>query len=249
MIILIDLDNTLIVNPFETGVFPYLANMLEKEKSGIDYIEMFQLEAIRRRRNQRLLDSYDWDSIVQTVASALNLNVDVDVSEIVERFCEPDFISLVPNAIEILQFLRRDSHKVVLVSNGFMKYQLPVIKALQLDSSFDKLLTSDKIGLIKPQPEFFKLAVSSVGGHNNDRSMIIGDSLLHDIWGGAMAGLETVWLTSDSHRQNSVSRLVDHSIEITTESRNEGLEWMVGQIPNVEVRHIQDLLQIKDLIH
>ena len=249
MIVLIDLDNTLIVNPFSRGIFPYLTTIFEKVKPSINnYHKLFQEEGIRRRRVGKLLESYDWDSVIQSVASSLNLYIKTDVEKIVRMFCEPPYISLTVGAIELLQSLRSNSNKVILVSNGYLKYQLPVINALYLESSFDSLITSDMVGFIKPQSEFFEQAViRSARNRVGEKLVIVGDSLLYDIWGGAVAGLTPIWLSKKHH--NLRFKLPDLRNEILLESRKEGLEWFVRQIPDVEVRCIQDIVQLRELIN
>jgi hypothetical protein len=122
MIILIGLDDTLIVNPFSRGVFPYLARMFEEAKPGINYLSSFEQEGIKRRRDRKLVESYDWDFIIKSVASSFNLNVKIDVGEIVRMFCKPPYISLADNAIELLHGLKSNLHEVILVSNGYLKF-------------------------------------------------------------------------------------------------------------------------------
>lgn len=89
MIVLIDLDDTLIVNPFSRGVFPYLARMFEEAKPGINYLSSFEQEGIKRRRDRKLVESYDWDSIIESVASSFNLIVKIDVGETYGCFASP----------------------------------------------------------------------------------------------------------------------------------------------------------------
>lgn len=248
MIVLIDLDDTLIVNTFSRGVFPYLARMFEEAKPGINYLSSFEQEGIKRRRDRKLVESYDWDSIIESVASSFNLIVKIDVGEIVRMFCKPPYISLADNAIELLHALRSNLHEVILVSNGYLKYQRPVIEALRLESSFDSLVTSDKIGFVKPQPEFFEYAIKSARSREKKQAMIVGDSLLNDIWGGAVAGLTPIFLSKSVKHRNSHFKLANLRNEISLVSRKEGLEWFVQEIPDVEIRCIKNILQLRELI-
>jgi FMN phosphatase YigB (HAD superfamily) len=110
------------------------------------------------------------------------------------------------------------------------------------------LVTSDKIGFVKPQPEFFEYAIKSARSREKKQAIIVGDSLLNDIWGGAVAGLTPIFLSKSVKHRNSQFKLANLRNEISLESRKEGLEWFVQEIPDVEIRCIQNILQLKELI-
>ena len=73
------------------------------------------------------------------------------------------------------------------------------MQALGLDSYFRQKIISAAVGLDKPDPAIFRLAMS----HCPDRTrhIMIGDNLQADILGAVAAGMETVYVHRDVQPQ------------------------------------------------
>lgn len=63
-----------------------------------------------------------------------------------------------------------------------------------LTSVFTVVLDSNLVGVRKPAPEIFGLAVGALGVRA-DEVLHVGDSLVHDVRGALAAGLQAAWLT------------------------------------------------------
>jgi putative hydrolase of the HAD superfamily len=190
----------LIRNPFETCVLPRFAALL-KATRGLNGLEEQEAASAVRKRvaggwQQRmgsgdLVGAYDWDAIYREVATELGGEPDlvgrIDVALWVRECCGQDgHIEALPGAREALQGLSALGGRLVVVSNGFSAYQVPVLDALGLLPYFDAVVTPEKAGAAKPQRGIFEAA-----GHLD---LFVGDTLVHDVLGARGAGVRAAWL-------------------------------------------------------
>jgi FMN phosphatase YigB (HAD superfamily) len=247
MIIIFDLDNTLIRNPFSSGVFPHLEWVLNQKGPKKDYTRLFFLEAARLRHARNFLESYDWDLIVNRIASANGIKVHIDVEQLVRKFSVAPYVSLEPGANDLLTALHRRGHKNLILSNGYAKYQTPVIESLGL-KHYDALITSEKIGFIKPQPEAFRIAAEPFLSDDSTKTIVVGDSVFYDVWGGANAGFQPVWIARHERLATQPVQLSRLEDLIRDSAEREGLESLVKEIPNIIVFKVHDLREAEGCI-
>ena len=192
-----DLDGVVIQNPFSRGVFPWVRRHVwehTKELRGLDSRDAGQrmTEAVNRIWMARMqqgefVAAYDWDDILNEASRGLGGPEIPDVAGLVERFCgEEGMIAVLPGAREGLELLRANGVTMHALTNGFHRYQWPVLVALGIEHYFDTVFTPDRIGYAKPQAGAFH-AVDGLAAH-------VGDTLVHDIVGANMAGLTSVWM-------------------------------------------------------
>ena len=99
-------------------------------------------------------------------------------------------VTLMPHAREVLSDLRHLGLKLGVVTNGWTEKQLSCIRGLELESLLDDVLVSEAVGLRKPDPAIFHLALSRLGV-SPDEALFVGDSPTNDISGPQSAGLRT----------------------------------------------------------
>jgi HAD superfamily hydrolase (TIGR01509 family) len=68
-----------------------------------------------------------------------------------------------------------------------------IVAELGLDGYFDFVLPSGAVGVAKPNPDFFRLALDAVGAQPAD-ALMVGDSYRADVRGAWSAGMDAVWL-------------------------------------------------------
>lgn len=78
------------------------------------------------------------------------------------------------------------------ISNGFTDVQLGRLRSTGLDTYFDHVILSEDVGLSKPDPRIFHLALEAAGTAASE-TLYIGDNFLYDIGGASRAGLATIW--------------------------------------------------------
>lgn len=90
---------------------------------------------------------------------------------------------------------------LVLVSNFYGN--LPtVIHEMGLDGCFQKVVESAAVGIRKPDPRIFSLALSDLGLPGSD-VVVVGDSLKNDILPADSLGCQTVWLKGEGWNNDS----------------------------------------------
>jgi putative hydrolase of the HAD superfamily len=63
-------------------------------------------------------------------------------------------------------------------------------------------VSSADLGYMKPHPAIFRTALEQMGSPP-DESVMVGDSLLHDVEGARRVGMHGVWLARGGHVQAS----------------------------------------------
>jgi putative hydrolase of the HAD superfamily len=90
----------------------------------------------------------------------------------------------------------RESHAIVLVTNGASCLQREKLAASGLAARLDAVVVSGDLGRGKPDPAIFAHALRAVGAEPGD-GVMVGDNLEKDVDGALAAGLRAVWLNRD----------------------------------------------------
>lgn len=97
----------------------------------------------------------------------------------------------VAGAPEAVRYLHRTA-RIGVVTNNTVAEQVEKIAFLGLKESIDVLVTSEEVGVGKPDPEIFRVALERTGAKPRD-AVMIGDSWASDIAGARAAGIRAVW--------------------------------------------------------
>jgi putative hydrolase of the HAD superfamily len=106
---------------------------------------------------------------------------------------------LVAGAIELLEALRGRC-RLGIVTNNSTAEQTEKLRALDIARYFDAVVISEDVGITKPDPEIFAIALQRIGARAQD-AVFIGDNWTNDIAGARAAGMAAVWLNRDSETQ------------------------------------------------
>jgi HAD superfamily hydrolase (TIGR01549 family) len=101
-------------------------------------------------------------------------------------------LRLVDAASEVLDAAAATGAKLAVITNGPLDAQTDKLRALAILDRFDVVTTSGGAGIMKPDPQIFRLTLDSLGVPV-DRAIHIGDNLVSDVGGAKAAGLATVW--------------------------------------------------------
>ncbi len=96
-----------------------------------------------------------------------------------------------PGAMEVLTELAA-VYPMGLISNGPTDAQWFKIEKFRLDDIFDVVLVSGQIGMAKPDPNIFYVAMSGIRSEPSN-TVMVGNSLEHDFKGAMNAGCRFVW--------------------------------------------------------
>lgn len=97
-----------------------------------------------------------------------------------------------PSLKETLQTLRNHSIRLGIITNGYGKFQMDNIKALEIEGYFDTILVSEWEGMKKPNPDIFRKALRQLGVMAEE-SMYVGDHPENDVKASMNIGMIGVW--------------------------------------------------------
>jgi putative hydrolase of the HAD superfamily len=172
-----------------------------------NYWKLFREEKVTKSelRYGRLKNSFD----------ALNYSISDDlIDEIAVSYLEflPDFNYLFDGTFEILDYLK-NKYELHIITNGFEEVQNKKMMSSNIYHYFDKIITSESVGVKKPNPKVFTYALEVANAHK-DNSIMIGDNLEADIEGALSIGMQAIHCNFDNTSHNksnilSVSSLLE----------------------------------------
>jgi len=186
VIVFIDLDGTIMKFPFKRKVLP-IAFKEVSDRTGIrlDKIRQMMVEEEWNRERNLSNRRYDWDDIVRTIAARLGINWNKNLAEIAEN-CTVSRSLLYPHAKKVLKDLKKN-YIVCAATNGFYRYQNPMLEKLGLKMFFDQVITPDRVGYYKNDYGYFKSYLVQY-----TLPIMVGDEYFYDIYYPKRFGFKTV---------------------------------------------------------
>ena len=102
------------------------------------------------------------------------------------------YFSVLPGADEVVRELAKH-YPLTIISNGFKEVQYYKFAHSGLADCFAHTLISEEIGINKPQPGIFQIALE-LNNIKAEEAVMIGDSYSSDIQGAKNAGIDQIWL-------------------------------------------------------
>lgn len=99
--------------------------------------------------------------------------------------------ALFEGAIDILEYLH-PKYKLHIITNGFEEVQHRKMESSFISKYFTNIITSERVGVKKPNPAIFNFAMEVSGAKSNE-SIMIGDNFEADILGAKSVGMQTVF--------------------------------------------------------
>ncbi|HWO75198.1 MAG TPA: HAD family hydrolase [Bacillus sp. (in: firmicutes)] len=184
-----DLDGTLMQNPFVEWVFPEIVTtVLEKTKQPLHVLEDIIAEHNRRMHSNQFLEAYDWDDIVAQYLAQHELSIEMNVEELVKKHSIHSKVYLLEDSVtEVLKGLKAKGFSLAAATNGYLKYQAPVMDVLGLSDLFDIVITPEMAGYAKPDVKMFDLL------RNKGKIVAhVGDRIDHDVKIAKHAGIPSI---------------------------------------------------------
>ena len=104
-----------------------------------------------------------------------------------------------------------------MITNGPTNIQQPKIDLLEIEQHFPFILISESVGIWKPDPGIFRMALDRAKISAED-AIYVGDSPIADVPGAHAAGMRSVWIN------------------------RAGVDWTGDEPPHVEIRDLNELL-------
>ncbi len=217
--IFFDLDHTLW--DFETNSKKTYNYIFKKHNINIDledflyhyiplnhrYWKLYREEKVTKNqlRYGRLKDVFDAikysisDEMIEVLATDYIVNL-------------PKYNQLFPGTFELLDYLK-PKYKLHIITNGFKEIQQEKLEKSQIAHYFDKVITSESVGVKKPNPKVFFHALNKAKAHTY-QSVMIGDNLEADVYGAKNIGLDAVFFNPDGQEVPMGIKAVKHLKEI-----------------------------------
>lgn len=142
--------------------------------------EKISKKELRYRRLKQAFDAVNYD-----VSDEL---IDVLASEYIEALPLNNY--LLDGTFEILDYLQT-KYELHIITNGFEEIQSKKMESSKISGYFNKVITSESVGVKKPNPLVFEHALQ-VANAAKENSIMIGDSIEADIYGAINAGIQAI---------------------------------------------------------
>jgi putative hydrolase of the HAD superfamily len=142
--------------------------------------EKISKEALRYQRLKKAFDAVNYsisDALIDTIAI-----------EYIEFL--PHFNHLFDHTFDVLDYLK-PKYQLHIITNGFEEIQTKKMQSSNIHHYFDKIITSESVGVKKPNPKVFEHALA-IANATKDNSIMIGDSVEADIEGALQVGMEAI---------------------------------------------------------
>jgi putative hydrolase of the HAD superfamily len=99
----------------------------------------------------------------------------------------------VPGALPLLLALKARGATIAIVTNNLTDEQRLKLRLCGMTGYVDELITSEDVGVQKPDPRIFHVALDRTGARPEE-AVMLGDAWKTDIEGARRAGLRAIWL-------------------------------------------------------
>ncbi len=175
------------ISDYEEFIKTYKAH--NAELWGLYRVDQISQKDLRRERFQRSLADFGVEN------SILSENIGEDYIDVCPRKNK-----LYPYAFEVLDYLK-EKYRLHIITNGFDKTQRIKLEHANLSPYFNHIITSEKLGVKKPNPEIFAHALD-VAEATKEESIYIGDNLVVDILGCQSFGIDGMFFNPERKKHN-----------------------------------------------
>ena len=149
------------------------------------YWKQYREERVSKEalRYGRLKDTFDALNFV--ISDALIHQLAIDYIAVL-----PDYNHLFEGVFELLDYLA-PNYTMHIITNGFEEIQLLKLERSGIRKYFDQIITSESVGVKKPNPKVFEHALSQAQTTAAE-SIMIGDSLEADVMGALHCGIRSI---------------------------------------------------------
>lgn len=102
-------------------------------------------------------------------------------------------LKLYDGVTELLEMLKREKGKIILLSNAQSSFTLPELKLLGIDKCFDHIFISSDYGVRKPDADFWQIMIDETGIKPAE-SVMIGNDYEADLSTAKRLGFDTIYI-------------------------------------------------------
>ena len=186
---IIDVDDEVIREELRFG-FPW-------HTPEVSHRDLFQGRSYWEFLSQKMASAMAMAGLDETEAAKLSL-------EIEEQVISRSGYQLIPGAAEVLRSLRDQGFVHVIASNHIPELE-EIVAGLGIQSHFERIYTSGRIGYEKPNRRFFEIIFQDI----DQRSIaaMVGDSFERDVEGAPRAGIRPIWFNREGESLTGSERV------------------------------------------
>lgn len=170
---------------------------------------------------QKDADEIVIEPVFEKMFNLCNATVDADtVTEMCHLFRETstEYIRLYPWTIPMLEGLKKEGKKIVLLSNAQRVFTAPELEKLGILSYFDSVFISSDKGVKKPNPAFFSAMLTECGLEAKE-CLMVGNDETCDIGGAHKVGMDGFYIhTKISPEYTGVGQAEYEVLDVNEES-------------------------------
>jgi putative hydrolase of the HAD superfamily len=129
-----------------------------------------------------------------------------------ELFKHSYFDSLFPDTLSILERLKARNVPMGIVSN-YGEHLVYTLYKLRICDFFDFIIVSSTVGVAKPDPRIFEMAMEKAGVPA-DQILYVGDNVTDDIEGANSVGIDAVLINRPGRKPSRAPMMIDSLLEI-----------------------------------
>lgn len=201
--IFFDLDRTLW--DFEGNARVTLSDLYQEFELFRHFKTFDEFHEIFQKHNERLWAEYRHGRVAKDTLRKMRFSLTLKSAKVKDEVLaqtldvryiadSPTKTSLMPNTMEVMEYLRKRGYRMLIITNGFNEVQWIKLKACGLEQYFDLMLTSENVGHQKPDVRIFEQALREAGCKPS-RALMVGDDFEVDIVGARNAGIDQVFYT------------------------------------------------------
>jgi putative hydrolase of the HAD superfamily len=186
---LFDLDGTLLNR--DASVHAFITNQYERLYPSLHHIPKDLYISRFIELDQR---GYVWkDRVYKQLIEEFMIS-ELTWKELLEDYVSQFKHSCVPflHLHNMLGELKVAGLQLGMITNGFGRFQMDNILALEIEHYFHEILISEWEGLKKPDPEIFERATKRLGVEPQE-CIFVGDHPEYDVYGAQKIGMKGVW--------------------------------------------------------
>lgn len=243
-VLFLDLDGTLMVNPFESAVWPVvMGEIAAKSGQSLEAVRKLILDEYRSRQADEAVlpvRSMDWDDMAELTAHRLGITLEANTEALVRQHAL-SHSSTLDNAHNILRELSAPHRALVVATKGLAKYQQPVLDALELTPLFTAIMTPDTHNGLKKHKRFF-----GDWPEQTRLQIMVGDMYDDDVLYPSGHGFKTVWKHVDAPAElrefGPFERAAHYPYKPEQTAHADALIFSLHELPDVVKRFEADLL-------
>lgn len=145
------------------------------------------------------------DERFRVTLNHFSINDEDLVKKISDGYVElsPQQTALFPNAIETLEYLKKEGYTMHIITNGFKEVQFIKLKNSGIIDFFDVIVCSEDVGHNKPNPAIFNHSLSKAAA-TAQKSVMIGDDYEVDVLGALNFGMKGILFDPYNEFKSSV---------------------------------------------